>query len=77
MVPKGIEVIAGRNPPEPSAGHSGIDDWFGLLMPYIADRQGVGRVNASGIPGPSLRRHLEKGVLWATRDHRDTPYDVP
>jgi hypothetical protein len=34
-VPKAIKGNAGRKPPEPSAGHSDIDDWFGLLTPYL------------------------------------------
>lgn len=34
-MPKTIKGNAGRKPPEPSAGHSDIDDWFGRLMPYL------------------------------------------
>ena len=34
-MPKAIKGNAGRYPPEPSAGYSGIDDGFGLLMPCL------------------------------------------
>src|SRR3954447_18138167 len=34
-MPKAIKGNAGRKPPEPSAGHSDIEDWFGRLMPYL------------------------------------------
>jgi len=34
-MPKAIKGNAGRKPPEPSARHSGIDDWFGRLVPYL------------------------------------------
>src|SRR5207249_2137039 len=30
-----IKGNAGRKPPEPSAGHSDIDEWFGRLVPYL------------------------------------------
>ena len=32
---KAIKGNAGRKPPEPSTGHSDIEDWFGRLMPYL------------------------------------------
>ena len=34
-MPKEIKGLAGRKPPEPSASHSDIDDWLGLLMPGL------------------------------------------
>ena len=34
-MPKAIKGNAGRKPPEPSAEHSDIDEWFGRLMPYL------------------------------------------
>jgi hypothetical protein len=34
-MPKAIKGLAGRKPPEPSAGHADIDEWFGRLMPYL------------------------------------------
>jgi hypothetical protein len=34
-MPKEIKCNPRRKPPEPSAGHSDIDDWFGLLMPNL------------------------------------------
>jgi hypothetical protein len=34
-MPKEIKGNAGRKPPEPSAGHRAIDDWFGPLVPYL------------------------------------------
>jgi hypothetical protein len=34
-VPKEIKGNPRRKPPEPSTGHSDIDDWFGLLMPNL------------------------------------------
>jgi hypothetical protein len=32
---KAIKGNAGRTPPEPSASHSDIDDWFGRQMPHL------------------------------------------
>jgi hypothetical protein len=32
---KEIEGNPRRKPPEPSAEHSDIEDWFGRLMPYL------------------------------------------
>ena len=34
-MPKAIKGNAGRKPPEPSASHSDIDDWFGRLVPHL------------------------------------------
>ncbi len=34
-VPKTIKGNAGRKPPEPSAEHADIDEWFGRLMPHL------------------------------------------
>ena len=34
-MPKAIKGNPRRKPPDPSAGHSDIDEWFGLLMPYL------------------------------------------
>ena len=34
-MPKTIKGNAGRKPPEPSASHSEIDEWFGRLVPYL------------------------------------------
>jgi hypothetical protein len=34
-MPKAIKGNVRRKPPEPSAGHSDIDEWFGLLVPYL------------------------------------------
>jgi hypothetical protein len=34
-MPKEIKGSPGRKPPEPSAGHSDIDEWFASLMPYV------------------------------------------
>jgi hypothetical protein len=34
-MPKTIKGNAGRKPPEPSAGHSDIDEWFVRLMPGL------------------------------------------
>ena len=34
-MPKAVKGNAGRRPPEPSAGHSDIDHWFGLLVPHL------------------------------------------
>jgi hypothetical protein len=34
-MPKIIKGNAGRTPPEPSASHSDIDDWFRRLMPDL------------------------------------------
>jgi len=34
-MPKTVKGNAGRKPPEPSAGHADIDEWFGRLMPQL------------------------------------------
>jgi hypothetical protein len=34
-MPKAIKGNAGRKPPEPSANHSDIDDWFRRLVPHL------------------------------------------
>lgn len=34
-MPKEIKGNAGRKPPEPSAGHSDIDEWLPRLMPHL------------------------------------------
>lgn len=34
-MPKVIKANAGRRPPEPSEGHSDIEDWFPRLMPDL------------------------------------------
>ena len=34
-MPKEIKGNPRRQPPEPTAGHSDIDDWFGRLMPDL------------------------------------------
>jgi hypothetical protein len=34
-MPKAIKGNAGRKPPEPSASHSDIDDWFRRLVPHL------------------------------------------
>src|SRR5690242_3534222 len=34
-MPKAIKGNAARKPPEPSANHSDIDDWFGRLVPQL------------------------------------------
>ena len=34
-MPKAIKGNAARKPPDPSAGHSDIDEWLRLLMPYL------------------------------------------
>jgi len=34
-MPKAIKGDPRRKPPDPSAGHSDIDEWFGSLMPFV------------------------------------------
>jgi hypothetical protein len=34
-MPKAIKGLAGRKPPEPSADHSSIDEWFEKLAPDV------------------------------------------
>ena len=34
-MPKAIKGNPRRKPPDPSAGHSDIDEWLRLLMPYL------------------------------------------
>jgi uncharacterized protein len=46
-VPKEIKGNTARKPPEPSAEHSGIDAWFGLLVPHLVPT-GPDRVDRAG-----------------------------
>jgi hypothetical protein len=58
-MPKAIKGKAGREPPEPSAGHSAVDDWFGLLMPYLQPIvKELDESIRAGIPG------LQYAVKW-------------
>jgi hypothetical protein len=34
-MPKAVKGLAGRKPPLPSAEHSHLDEWFGLLVPHL------------------------------------------
>lgn len=34
-MPKDLKGTASRKPPEPSASHSAIDEWFGRQMPHL------------------------------------------
>jgi hypothetical protein len=34
-VPKAIKGNPRRRPPEPAAGHSAIDEWFGTVVPHL------------------------------------------
>ena len=58
-MPKVIKGNAGRKPPEPSARHSGIDDWLGLLMPYLQPIvKGLDESIRAAVPG------LHYAVKW-------------
>lgn len=64
---KEIKGNAGRRPPEPSANHSGIDDWLGHQMPHLQPivRALDGSIRAT-IPG------LRYAVKWK-RPHYGLP----
>ena len=34
-MPKSIKGLSGRKPPEPSADHADVEEWFGRLMPAL------------------------------------------
>lgn len=58
-MPKAIKGNAGRKPPEPTASHSDIEDWFGRQMPHLQPI--VGRLDEmirAAIPG------LHYAVKW-------------
>jgi hypothetical protein len=80
-VPKAIKGNAGRKPPEPSAEHLDIDDWFGLLMPYL---QPIVKVLDESIR--AVVRGLHYAVKWKRAFYglpelgwiiEIAPYDVP
>ena len=62
-MPKEIEGNTWRNPPEPSANHSDIDDWF-RRQPAEAQRDALKRMEAM------LDR---EGVAYDFVGHRDAP----
>ena len=58
-MPKPVKGNAGRKPPEPTASHSDIEDWFGRQMPHLQPI--VGRLDEmirAAIPG------LHYAVKW-------------
>jgi hypothetical protein len=58
-MPKEIKGNAGRKPPEPSANHSEIDDWFRRQMPHLQPiLQGLDESIRARIPG------LHYAVKW-------------
>lgn len=58
-MPKAIKGNAGRKPPEQSARHSDIDDWFGLLVPYLQPIvKGLDESIRAAVPG------LHYAVKW-------------
>jgi hypothetical protein len=58
-MPKAIKGNAGRKPPEPSARHSDIDDWLGLLVPYLQPIvKGLDESIRAAVPG------LHYAVKW-------------
>src|SRR5438034_10924124 len=67
-MPKEIKGNARRKPPEPSANHSDIDDWFRRQMPHLQPIvQALDEAIPSDNPGPSLRPHVQAAALLATR----------
>jgi hypothetical protein len=58
-MPKEIKGNAGRKPPEPSANHSDIDDWFQRQMPHLQPLvQGLDESIRATVPG------LHYAVKW-------------
>ena len=58
-MPKAIKGNVGRKPPEPSAAHSGIDHWFGLLVPHLQPIvKGLDELIRALVPG------LHYAVKW-------------
>jgi hypothetical protein len=58
-MPKEIKGNAGRKPPEPSANHSDIDDWFQRQMPHLQPIvQGLDESIRATVPG------LHYAVKW-------------
>jgi hypothetical protein len=58
-MPKAIKGNAGRRPPEPAAGHSDIDEWFGRLMPGLLPIvKGLDETIRAAVPG------LHYAVKW-------------
>lgn len=58
-VPKAIKGNAGRTPPQPSADHDDIDDWFEPLMPALLPIvKGLDESIRAAIPG------LHYAVKW-------------
>lgn len=58
-MPKAIKGNAGRKPPEPSAGHSDIDEWIVSLVPYLQPIvKGLDESIRAAIPG------LRYAVKW-------------
>lgn len=51
-MPKKIKGNSGRKPPEPSAEHSDIDQWFGRLMPHLQPIvKSLDRTIRAAVPG--------------------------
>ena len=58
-MPKAIKGNAGRKPPEPSAGHSDIDEWTTRQMPHLQPIvKGLDELIRATIPG------LQYAVKW-------------
>ena len=58
-MPKTIKGNARRKPPKPSARHSGIDDWFGRLVPHLQPIvKGLDESIRAAVPG------LHYAVKW-------------
>jgi hypothetical protein len=57
-MPKDIKGNAGRQPPEPSASHAAIDDWFGRQMPHLQTLLRALDESIRSIPG------LHYAVKW-------------
>jgi len=63
-VPKQIKGNASRKPPEPSADHSGIDDWLERQMPHLRPIvQSLDESIRTTIPG------LQYAVKWRRPYH--------
>ena len=54
-MPKTVKGTSARKPPEASADHSDIEDWFGRLMPNL--QRIVGEARRADLPVEPERRH--------------------
>jgi hypothetical protein len=79
-MPKQIKGNAGRKPPEPALDHSGIDEWFGRLMPGLVPIvKALDEAIRAAVPGLEYAV-FRKRAYYGLPDHgwiiEIAPYDV-